>query len=503
MRVVLALAAGALFATGFEPLNLWPLTIISVAACFYLLCKCSGFRETFFVAWCYGIGKFLVGVSWVYVSVYEHGNLHWSVAGFLVFGFVALFALSSVLMGLTFWVLRKRFEVKQPLSSPQLILVFSVAWITYEWITTWVFGGFPWLAAGYVTTHTPLVGLAAVGGVALNSLVVVLVACCLITLRKVKDALILAVGLIALIGVSSIPWTVPGDSIRVAAVGIAISIQEKWQSARQNTLFDRYWTLSQNLEADLIVWPESAIPVSIERNLAAFQGVTGDELSARFLTGQFDVVSDDTSTVLYNSLTLFDGQDPIVYRKQKLVPFGEYTPFQDLLGPAFDFFNFPKSNLRSESGIQPALQVGDWNIVPTICFEIIFPALVNRATTIREGDLIVNVSEDAWFGNSIGPHQHFQVARMRAVEQGRYLIRAANRGISAIVDPKGRVVATMQPSSVGHIEGAVFQMSGITPYSLLPISANLVFVILLLVAIYGVRTLRLGSLKKRAPTIPV
>lgn len=458
-----------------------------------MIASTETYKDAFLVAWLFGIGKYIVGVSWVYVSIHDHGNAHWLISGSLVLGLSLIFALTVGLVGLLYRLTLRNLALDARYNTIFKVLAFAIAWTLYEWTLTWIFGGFPWLLAGYVITHTPLYGLAAIGGVSLASAVLVVLASSALRIRNWRHALALAVSLVVLILVSHIEWTSPGQPHNVAAIQTASAISQKWDMARLNDTFDRHVTLSLDADVDLVLWPESAVPVSVERNLQLIQERMPQPLDRAYLIGQFDVREESGERKIYNSLTLFDNEEVLVYRKEKLVPFGEYVPFADVFGAVFDFFDFPMSRLVAETAEQPRLQLGDLTVVPSICFEIIFSSRVSEQMTSVGGDLLVNVSEDAWFGNSIGPHQHFQVARMRAVEQGRYLLRSANRGITALVDPSGGVVSMLPPSESGIVAGTVHSMSGRTPFSYLPIDSGLLIAIMLLLSAAALRQFGIRS----------
>ena len=431
------------------------------------------------LAWFFGLGKYLLGISWVYIVVHEHGDTHWFLSALLILGFTAIFALTTLVVGAIYHSLMGLGDSEGKFRQGISVLVFGIAWMSYEWLLSWMFGGFPWLLAGYITTHTPIYGLASIGGVSLNSVLVVALASCIVVFYRPKQLLLIAVVVLALIPIAQIQWVQPVETIKVGVVQASTAIAKKWDRNQLQELFDHYLNQSLKLDADLVVWPETALPVSVEYTQQLLATSELPKPHPALLLGQFDIQKDSTERLVYNSLVLFSNNAPHVYRKQVLVPFGEYVPFANLIGPILDFFQFPMNQLVEGGSQQPALKVGSFEIVPTICFEVIFPWHVKREMNKRTGDLLVNVSEDAWFGNSIGPHQHFQVARMRAVEHGRYLIRAANRGISAVVSPTGEVIreAAATPESAFSVE--VNKVSGQTPYSYIPIPSAIAIVVLL------------------------
>ena len=481
-RLGVSLVAGILFCTGFEPFNLWPISFCSIAAFFVLMRDTEVLSSRFFIAWVFGIGKYMAGASWIFVSIHEHGNANWFISGLLVLGFTSIFALSFGVFGIVFHVLVRKRMVNIKFHKTQMVLAFAFAWLLYEWLISWLFGGFPWLLAGYVTTHTWIYGLAAIGGVSLNSLVVVLTSCVALYLRRITHGILLFSILGGLTLLSFIPWVQTGDSIRVGVAQLSMDIRDKWGDRYHvQGIFKQFFELSKTLDADLVVWPESAIVADVEYMSRLFEERSHEISRTSFLVGGFDIDSSSSDREAYNSLILFSNTTPIVYRKQILVPFGEYIPFREALGPVFDFFRFPASDLKEGLPQQPLMELRQAKLFPTICFEIIFSDFINAENNRRRGDILVNVSEDAWFGNSIGPHQHFQVARMRAVEQGRYLLRAANRGISALVDPNGKVVERLSRLEANSFAASAHRMIGRTPFSYIPISSALLFSVILLV----------------------
>jgi apolipoprotein N-acyltransferase len=225
-----------------------------------------------------------------------------------------------------------------------------------------------------------------------------------------------------------------------------------------------YWDLTErNLDADLVVWPETAIPDFLHRVrdvLIEPMAVRAREEGTEIVLG-IPVMETDTGRHFNALLSLGSRED--LYAKRHLVPFGEFMPFKAWLGPLVDLFEVPMSDFSPGSSERPLLSVGDRVAGVSICYEDAFPAEVAQA--LPEAEFLINVSNDAWFGDSLAPHQHLEMARMRALENGRYLLRATNTGISAIIDRRGQVLGVIPAFVRGDVAAEVRPYSGATPYA--------------------------------------
>jgi apolipoprotein N-acyltransferase len=335
------------------------------------------------------------------------------------------------------------------------LLAAGPVWLTTELGRLWLFGGFPWELLGYSQTSVlPVAQLASLFGVHGVTLLVVFVNSALVLAlvgpgRHRVPLLAVAGGLLGVV-VWFGAWRLSGDHLlrdgSPLVVGLVqgnIAQANKWDPAMRQTILRRYLDLSRQAGADgaqLIVWPESAVPFSFEedpdgeavRQLAR-------ETGAHLLFGSTEHERDPVPRSFVAAFVLRpDGETAGVYHKRHLVPFGEYVPFRSLL-----FFVSPLVDMATDfsPGATPLLlPIGPHLIGTAICYEIIYPALV-RSFVRQGGQLLTTITNDAWYGRSAAPHQHFQQATMRAIEQGRYLVRAANTGISGVVDPYGRVLA--------------------------------------------------------------
>ena len=465
---LLALLAGTLTTLSLAPFDIWPLALLSVAL-LYLGLRETGPKQAAQRGWCYGFGLFASGVSWVYVSIHDFGAASPPLAGLLTFGFVAGLALFFALLG-WLWVrlLRNRH------SALGDALAFTALWLAFDALRGWLLTGFPWLYAGYSQLEGPLSGLVPVGGVWLASFVIALSAALIINLERLRAhkprylcaLLLLLSPWIAGLALNDHSWTRPaGNSLSVAAVQGNVEQHLKWDPEQLNAQLALYRDLSFSAErVDLLVWPETAIPLL--KDLA--QGYIGvmdrfaRDRNSALITGVPVRQSNERGEVrYYNAITSF-GDAQGTYLKQKLVPFGEYVPLQDLLRGLIAFFDLPMSDFaRGPSDQSPLLAKGH-RIAPFICYEVVYPEFA--AALAADSDILLTVSNDAWFGRSIGPLQHLQMAQMRALEAGRWMIRATNNGITVLIDPYGRITEQIPQFEQAVLYGEVTPMQGLTPY---------------------------------------
>ncbi|MCW3147292.1 apolipoprotein N-acyltransferase [Stutzerimonas stutzeri] len=465
---LLALAAGALTTLALAPFDLWPLALLSIAL-FYLGLRQLAPKAAAGRGWCYGFGLFASGVSWVYVSIHDFGAAAPPLAGLLTLGFVAGLALFFALLG---WLWARWFRREQaPLADA---LAFAALWLALDALRGWILTGFPWLYVGYSQLHGPLAGLAPLGGVWLLSFCIALSAALLVNLphlRTHKMQLAAALALLAApwiagLGLGQHAWTQSkGQPLTVAAVQGNVAQSMKWDPKKLEMQLLLYRDMTfRSRRADLIVWPETAVPI-LKEHAEGYLQMMADfsrQRNAALITG-VPVRQPNAAGELryYNGLTSV-GSGAGTYLKQKLVPFGEYVPLQEVLRGLIAFFDLPMSDFaRGEPG-QPLLQAKGLQIAPYICYEVVYPEFA--AGLAAQSELLLTVSNDAWFGRSIGPLQHLQMAQMRALEAGRWMIRATNNGITVLIDPYGRITEQVPQFEEAVLYGEVTPMQGLTPY---------------------------------------
>ena len=469
-----AFVAGGLLPLSLAPFAWWPAGLLSIAAWFWLVAHFP--HRAAALGYAYGLGKFGVGVSWIYVSIHLYGNAApWLAAG-LVLMFVCSLSLFTLLQA---WIYAKlQQHATKGLAAPASSLFnawrFCAVWILFEWLLTWFLTGFPWLYPGYGHLDTWLAPLLPLGGVTLASLGVVASASFLVAAvaaggkRMLRGAALGLAGAPWLLGLalSGAQWVTPTAQRSVALVQGNVDQTVKWRHENRAPIVALYEGLTApHWGTDLIIWPEAAITLygheaSSLLNAWAQRGAasgTALVLGMPWLEAPADGVQGFQNA----ALALGDGQGR--YFKRRLVPFGDYVPFAGLLRGLIDFFDLPMSHAVPGPWRQPPLQVGAEAAAAAICYEIAYADLTR--TTAAEADLLINITNDTWFGSSIGPLQHFQIARARALENGRWLLRTASNGITAIVNHQGQVQAQLPQFQQGVLTGTYRIMAGRTPYS--------------------------------------
>lgn len=466
-RHAAALLAGVLATLSFSPLDLWACGLLS-AALLYALLQHQTPRAAAWLGWCYGLGWFGVGTSWIYVSISVYGNAGAVLAGGITLLFVVVLALYFALFG---WVWRRCGARRLPLAG------FAACWVLMEALRGWLFTGFPWLQLGAAHVTTPFSGFAPLAGVLGTSFVLALLAAAiaelmlrlwrqpqLLTLARTPlPTLILLIAAAAWVS-NGIDWVQPRDAapVRVGIVQGNIPQGRKFDAAYLTSIIDTYDVLSAPLwQNDVVLWPETALPVwqqDAGHILDYFSAQAGD-YSSTLVTGIFSTDADGNSM---NSITVL-GEGSGTWHKQKLVPFGEYVPLRSVLSNLLQLFALPMSSLQPGPAQQPLLDVAGHPVAAFICYEVVYPDFVARHG--GAADFLVTISNDTWFGSSWGPPQHLQQAALRARELGRYMLRATNDGISAIIDERGQVLQRTEQFKADILQGELLLFDGRTPFA--------------------------------------
>lgn len=460
---LLSVAAGAALPLAFAPFEWYWLAPLAYAVLFQLWDGQSP-RRSLLLGFAFGCGAFGTGTYWTFIAVREFGQAPLAIAVFLTVGLVAVLAAFVAAAGFVAarWL--------QNRGAVAWLVTFPAAWVIAEWCRGWAFSGFGWLSAGYSQTDSWLMGYAPLGGVHAMGLAVMLSAGALLALvrgDRWTRATALAV-LVAVWGVGALvrdrAFTRPsGEEISVALVQGAIEQDFKWRPEELPGMMELYLKLTrQSADADLVVWPEAAIP-TLDEYVAPYLEAVRRETTARGGTVLLGILRRDApGSERYQNVLRALTPTPQVYIKRHLVPFGEYFPVPGFVREWMRLMNLPYSDLVPGTKDQPTIEASGQRIAVTICYEDVFGA--EQLAFLPAATLLVNVSNDAWFGDSIAPHQHLQIARVRAAEAGRYMLRATNTGVTAIIDPRGDVRATLPQFEAAVLEGRAQGYVGATPY---------------------------------------
>lgn len=464
-----AAGAGALVPFSLAPYDLWPLGLLSIAL-LAMLCQGRTGRACLQLGFAYGLGLYGMGASWVYISISEFGATSAALAVVLTSAFVIGLALAFSLP----LYLYGRFA-----SSGRwaLLLAFPAIWVLGEWMRSWFLTGFPWLYVGYGHIDTWLAGWAPTFGVFGVSLAVALSACALIQLGRDAynrqwhgtvswTAAGVLVSLWVVGAVLRIPtWTTLHDE--PISLGMAqgnIPQERKWDPDFLPETYQIYGELSADLwKHDWVIWPEAAIPLLYHHALSDIHNLEehAKKTNTVFITG---ILYDQPEPTRYFNSIIARGEGSGIAFKTRLVPFGEYVPLERWLRGTIEFFDLPTSIIHPGPAYEGGLRANDIIIAPSICYEVVYPDLV--AARAAQANVLLTVSNDAWFGDSIGPVQHFQMAQMRALESGRYMVRSTNSGISGIIDRKGQVQVVGGRGTRESVSGEIYAADGQTPFTI-------------------------------------
>jgi apolipoprotein N-acyltransferase len=457
-----AFFSGAALVLAFEPFAMAWLAPVALAALMLLL-EGTTPRQAAWTGFCFGLGLFTAGTYWLYISLNIMGGLWPPIALVMMLVFIVLLAAYSALASYG--------TVRLTPGSDGLrwLVMFPALWTLTEWLRGWVFTGFPWLSVGYSQVETFLGALAPMLGVYGVTWATALIAgllVCLVRAGNILRGVALLAGVLIFIVLSRFAgyaWTTgTGKELRVSLVQGAVSQDLKWTAEQLEPTLKLYRDLTRELgPRDLIVWPEAAIPAlpfEIPEYLQELHTAMV-ESDTQLFTG---ILTLDMERVEFKNTLWAIGPDERMYHKRHLVMFGEYFPLPRFVRDYMRVMNLPSENIAEGSADQPLLMAKGVPVAATICYELAFGA--EQLPFFPQAQLMVNVSNDAWFGDSIAPHQHLQIGQMRALEVGRYLIRATNTGVTAIVNPLGRVVERIPQFVPGVLNGTVEGHVGTTPY---------------------------------------
>ena len=458
---VIAILAGAALVCAFAPLNYWVLAIICPAILMWLW-EGTTARQAALTDFCFNAANFGVGTSWIAIGVHDNAGAPLWIAAGLVIGLTAIMAAYQALLGF----LSTRLL---PAGGPWRWLVgLPSLWLLIEWLRGWFASGFPWLSLGYSQTNTWLSGYAPLVGVYGISAILLVMSGVLVMLVRSRSSMQRRYGLLILLAwplgwaLTKVEWTRPsGSPISVAVLQGAVPEDVKWESDSIGPTRELYTRLNEQvLGARLIVWPEAALP-----QLANEVQPYLKQLYARARQQNSDIAMGilraDEKDDYHNSILVLS-DDPSFYDKHHLVPFAEFFPVPSFVRSWLRLMNLPYSDFTPGPAGQPSVAAAGTRLALGICYEDAYGSADLPA--VRTAGVLVNVTNDAWFGHSWARFQHFQLTRMRALEAQRPMVRAANDGITALVGPRGEVLGEAAQFTPTVLRGAVQPRLGLSPF---------------------------------------
>ncbi len=462
MRLSLPLAAAAGFVAvgGFAPYGLFPLPLLSVALLFRLLQNQPGAGRGFLTGLAWGLGLFLGGVSWLFVALNRYGGMPAPLAAVAILLFCSYLALYPALAG-GLWVALQR---RRPLADA---LLAAGLWTLAEWLRGTLLTGFPWLALGYSQTPpSPLAGYAPVLGVYGIGFLLALTAAALALAPWRRRAPLPALLLLAAVAAGGLwlkerRWTEPaGAPLTVSLVQTNVEQSLKWRADLVRQWLQVNLQLVREHPARLVVLPETALPMLADQLPQGYLAILTDAVAGHGGDLVFGVFEREAAGPIHNAALSVGASPPQRYAKNHLVPFGEYSP--PLFGWFYAWANIPMSDQTPGGRHQPPMIFDDQRIGINICYEDVFGAEI--ATAAADATILLNLSNLAWYGDSLAQPQHLQMARIRALETGRPMLRSTNTGMTAAVLPDGRVEAVLPAFERAAIRVEVQGRRGETPY---------------------------------------
>jgi len=433
---IIAAFLGLLFSLGFAPNDLWFVSIFSIT-CLHFLIQETNKKELFCIGYSFGLGLWSLGISWMYVSIYFYGNLSFTISIFLTLIFIGILSIYSGVTLFLYHYLR---------SSSLISILFSlpIAWIIVEYLRTIFFTGFPWLISGTMLADTILDGWTPIIGAQGNSFLLLVLSSLLFLFisefKKYKTALLsgsfIFLLLISGFSLKNIEWTSLEDSIIASVMQTNLDLDDKWSAKGvKETKNMMQMALDNAEEGEIIVFPETALIFSESeiKDWLDYIKLKAELKEVTLITG---IIEREEGFKVRNRI-LGLGMANSHYDKVKLVPFGEFIPFEALTGKLFDILGLRLTNTVPGEEIN-TINAGNIRISASICYEIAFSELIRK--TALESNLLVTISNDTWFGSSYGPIQHLEIAQNRALEHKKTLLRSTNSGISAFISRNGEII---------------------------------------------------------------
>ena len=475
--LVLASVAGLLLTLSFAPYHY---AYLSIPALMFLYRSWTvlNIKSAMLVAYLFGLGLFASGIWWTYISIHDFGGADAISASLISFLLIAVWSLFPALVA---------FLVKRFVSTENAwlkIAAIAWLWVAVEYLRGyWLLNGFPWLQIAYSQIETPLAGFAPLIGV--YGVGFLLAVSAFVVMEMISNKSFLKSGLLFLLlcwgtgaGLKNIAWThAIGEPISITLVQGNIAQSEKWQPEQRLNSLKTYQALTEQhwQDSQIIIWPETAIPAFYHQVQDFFLKPLAVAAKQHHVDLVVSMPTKGEGKSYFNSAVVL-GAEQHFYHKNHLLPFGEYLPLQPLSGWILDQLNIPLGDFTPGADKQTLLFAAGYPFITTICYEDAFGEQLTRQ--LSEAAFIVNVTNDAWFGDTSQAYQHFQMAQMRALETGRYLVRATNTGVTGFIAPDGRILKQAPTFTSIAITEHIVPMAGITPYAYL--GDNLIFFIILL-----------------------
>ena len=485
IKYLFAALSGPLFALGFAPFSLWPLSILSICILMYLL-EGLGKKESFITSFIYGFGYWLCGISWVYVSIHYHGNLSVISSSLITFLFISCLSVYMGLFGIFYNYLSSR-------STKDTIIIFPACWVLIEILRGTLFTGFPWLLAGTTISDTFLGGWISVIGAQGNSLIFMIFCGSLYVLFKefkfarplLHSSLIISFIVGSSLILRSVNWTTPSYEIPVSVYQPNLTLEQKWSYQgidKTKQIFES--SIEEALKSELIIFPETAL-IQTSKELGKWIKDISEAAKSKdvsIITGIIARTEEERANNRMRNRIVGLGSAFGSYDKQQLVPFGEFVPLERFLGTLLDFIGLNLTNTVPGKQFN-LIESSILKISPSICYEIAYSSLINK--TAGKSNILVTISNDTWFGSSIGPEQHLQLAKDRVLEHQKPLLRSTNSGISAIIDHKGIILGKQRYFEEKILKSRVILQEGYTPYNYLGNSLLYLYIgLILLISVF-------------------
>lgn len=476
-QLFVALLLGAVQVFAFAPFGQWWVIYPAFVAFFLLLQQVKiSTQQCFLISFVFSISMLIATLHWIYVSMDLFGGMPKIVSALLI---VLLCAYLAIYPSIALWASTRFLGLS---NTQRYLLLMPVLWLISDWLRGVVLTGFPWAYLGYSHADTPLVGFAPLLGVQGMTLAIIVI-CGALTLLIQNQKIVLSGAIIIALLISGYTlqkqqYTQPQPAVTVSLVQGNIDQSLKWEKEQLPEALLKYLTLSETEKLDqkseIIIWPESAV-AALEINMQGFLQPLSTKLAAKNKTLITGIIGYESTTDAYYNSIIMLGKLPLQqgysvqsknrYQKHQLLPIGEFVPFENLLRPLAPYFNLPMSSFQRGAQVQHNLQTTQTTLAAAICYEIAFPELLRKNINAQTG-VLLTLSNDAWFGHSIGPEQHLEIARMRAIEFGRPLLRATNNGVTAVFDATGNELGRLPRDVAAVLTKKIHPAYGQTPYQI-------------------------------------